>query len=64
MVWFLTVSSNSFIKTQNKIDIFCAAVFGKGLALGHYLPFPLLIKFHEFHLQKSSNNFHATIICK
>ena len=45
MVWFLTVCSNSFIKTQNKIDVSCAAVFCQGLAADHYLPFPLLIHY-------------------
>ena len=31
MVWFLSICPNSFIKTQNKIDIFCDAVFVKDL---------------------------------
>ena len=64
MVWFLTVCSNSFIKTQNKIDIFCAAVFCQGLAADHYLPLPLLIEFYGFHSRKSINNFHMTLIYK
>ena len=54
----------SFIKTQNKIDMFCAAVFCYGLATVRYLPFPLLSKFHGLHSQKSINNFQMTIICK
>ena len=41
-----------------------AAFFCMGLVAGHYLPFPLLIKFHGFHSGKTINKFHMTIICK
>ena len=63
IVWFLTICTNSVIKTpKNNWFILCCG-FCKGLVAGRPLPVPLLIRFHGLHSWKQINNFHMTIIC-